>query len=57
MLFVSFLLISNLTAFKIVEIHLTNSFAVNFPVALEFFPLTYFFDEMLTEVYGFSGLL
>ena len=54
MLFVSFLIVSNLTAFKIAEIHLTDSFYINFPAALVFFPLTYFFDDVLTEVYGFK---
>lgn len=54
MLFVSFLIVSNLTAFKIVELHLTQNFAVNFPAALVFFPLTYFLDDILTEVYGFK---
>ncbi len=54
MLFVSFLIISNLTAFKIVELHFTESFHINFPAALIFFPLTYFFDDVLTEVYGFK---
>lgn len=54
MLFVSFLIVSNLTAFKVVEVHLTTNFFVNFPAALMFFPLTYFFDDVLTEVYGFK---
>jgi uncharacterized integral membrane protein (TIGR00697 family) len=54
MLFVSILIVSNLTAFKIVEFHLTNSYVLNFPAALVFFPLTYFFDDVLTEVYGFK---
>lgn len=54
MLFVSFLIVSNLTAFKIVEFHLTNGTILNFPAALVFFPLTYFFDDVLTEVYGFK---
>ena len=54
MLFVSFLIVSNLTAFKVVEIHLTKNFFINFPAALVFFPLTYFFDDILTEVYGFK---
>ena len=62
MMFVTFLILSNLTAFKIIEfnsssvsvIHrLFGSFDVNFPAALIFFPLTYFFDNTLTEVYGF----
>ncbi len=54
MLFVTFLVVSNLCAFKVAEIHLTNHFFVNFPAALIFFPLTYFFDDILTEVYGFK---
>ena len=54
MLFVSFLIVSNLTAFKIVELHLASGLAINFPAALIFFPLTYFFDDVLTEVYGFK---
>lgn len=54
MLFVSFLIVANLTAFKIVEFHLPNGLAINFPAALVFFPLTYFFDDVLTEVYGFK---
>ena|SRR3990167_9054980 len=62
MLFVTFLILSNLTAFKIIEFNsssisfiykLFGSFDVNFPAALIFFPLTYFFDNTLTEVYGF----
>lgn len=54
MLFVSFLIVSNLTAFKIVELRLSDKFFINFPAALAFFPLTYFFDDVLTEVYGFK---
>lgn len=54
MFFVSFLIVSNLTAFKVVEIYLTRDFFINFPAALIFFPLTYFFDDILTEVYGFK---
>ncbi|WP_415076183.1 VUT family protein [Legionella sp.] len=45
---------ANLTAFKVVEFHLPNGFTINFPAALAFFPLTYFFDDVLTEVYGFK---
>jgi len=52
MLFVSCLIVSNLTAFKIVEFHLANGTILNFSAALVFFPLTYFFDDVLTEVYG-----
>ncbi|MDR3476726.1 MAG: queuosine precursor transporter [Gammaproteobacteria bacterium] len=54
MLFVTFLVVSNLTAFKVAEIQLTSDLALNFPAALIFFPLTYFFDDILTEVYGFK---
>lgn len=54
MLFVSFLIVANLTAFKLVELHLTKDWVINFPSALVFFPLTYFFDDVLTEVYGFK---
>ena len=54
MLFVSFLIVSNLTAFKVAEIHLTTHYAIHFPAALIFFPLTYLFDDILTEVYGFK---
>lgn len=49
MLFVSFLIVANLSACKIVEFHLPYGMAINFPAALVFFPLTYFFDNVLTE--------
>lgn len=63
MIFVTFLILSNLTAFKIAEFHLSRfafidrwfgNVDINFPAALIFFPLTYFFDDALTEVYGFA---
>lgn len=62
MMFVSFLILSNLTASKIVEFKFSslnflpflNTIDFNFPAALIFFPLTYFFDDNLTEVYGFQ---
>src|SRR3990167_9397850 len=63
MIFVTFLILSNLTAFKISEFHLSHlafigrwfgDIDINFPAALIFFPLTYFFDDALTEVYGFA---
>jgi len=54
MLFVSFLIMSNLTAFKIAQIRVFSSYNIEFPAALIFFPLTYFFDDILTEVYGFK---
>lgn len=47
MLFVSFLIASNLTAFKIVEYHVFKGMIINFPAALVFFPLTYFFGEFI----------
>ena len=61
MLFSSFLILSNLTAFKVAQFKLSSvpllnhlfSGTINFPAALIFFPLTYFFDDTLTEVYGF----
>ena len=48
-LFTAFLILSNLTAFK-----LASFASVNFPAGLIFFPLTYVFDDILTEVYGFK---
>lgn len=62
MLFVTFLIVSNLTAFKVVDFHLVHASLFQhilprdtiFPAALIFFPLTYFFDDALTEVYGFK---
>jgi hypothetical protein len=58
MLFISFLILSNLTAFKIIQMDFFKntpfSFSTHFPVALIFFPITYFFDDTLTEVYGFK---
>lgn len=48
-LFTAFLILSNLTAFK-----LATLFSIDFPAGLVFFPLTYVFDDILTEVYGFK---
>lgn len=48
-LFTVFLILSNFTAFKLVEYG-----GVSFPAGLIFFPLTYIFDDILTEVYGFK---
>lgn len=57
MLFVSFLTLSNFTASKIVGVNISflsvDKYTVIFPAALVFFPLTYFLDNTLTEVYGF----
>lgn len=48
-LFTAFLILSNLTAFKLAAV---GPFV--FPAGLIFFPLTYVFDDILTEVYGFK---
>lgn len=48
-LFTAFLILSNLCAFK-----LAQAFSVSFPAGLIFFPITYIFDDILTEVYGFK---
>lgn len=48
-LFTAFLILSNLTAFKLAQY---GSFT--FPAGLIFFPVTYIFDDILTEVYGFK---
>lgn len=54
MIFASFMIVSNLTGFKVVEIKLFTDFSIHFPAPLIFFPFTYFFDNILTEVYGFK---
>lgn len=43
MLFVTFLIVANFTAFKVAEIRLTDTFVLNFPASLIFFPLTLLF--------------
>lgn len=48
-LFTAFLILSNLTAFKLATLG-----PLVFPAGLIFFPLTYIFDDILTEVYGFK---
>ncbi|NNM59017.1 MAG: queuosine precursor transporter [Legionellales bacterium] len=53
MLFITFLILSNLTAIKVSQISIFGS-TITFPAALIFFPITYFFDDILTEVYGFQ---
>jgi queuosine precursor transporter len=58
-LFVSFLMMSNMTAVRISEIKLPWSvFGGNaefqFPAALVLFPATYAFSTVLTEVYGYN---
>ena len=49
MLYVTSLLIANITAFKIIAIG-----PVIFPAGLIIFPLSYIFDDILTEVYGYQ---
>ena len=53
MLFVSLLIAANIAGFKIVEVPLAGM-TIHLPAGLLFFPLTYFFDDTLTEVYGFK---
>ncbi|MCW8397646.1 queuosine precursor transporter [Legionella sp. PATHC038] len=48
-LFTTFLILSNLAAFKIAAFG-----SISFAAGLVFFPLTYVFDDILTEVYGFK---
>lgn len=48
-LFTAFLILANLVAFKLVGIH-----GFTFTGGLIFFPITYIFDNVLTEVYGFK---
>lgn len=60
MLFVCFLLMSNLTAMKVASISISNVFGIflsgeiEFPAALVFFPITYLLSDVLTEVYGYK---
>jgi uncharacterized integral membrane protein (TIGR00697 family) len=49
MLYVTSLLVANIAAFKIVQIG-----PVIFPAGLVIFPLSYIFDDILTEVYGYQ---
>ncbi len=49
MLYVTSLLIASVAAFKIVQIG-----PVVFPAGLVIFPLSYIFDDILTEVYGYQ---
>ncbi len=48
-LFTTFLILSNLAAFKLAAFG-----PITFAAGLIFFPLTYVFDDILTEVYGFK---
>lgn len=55
MFFVCFLILSNLTAFKVgaLSIPFVDN-KIEFPSALVFFPATYLFSNVLTEVYGYK---
>lgn len=55
MFFISFLFLSNFTAYKIGYIPIPFlEKTIEFPAALIFFPITYFFSNVLTEVYGYK---
>lgn len=55
MLFVCFLILSNLTAFKVGALFIPFfDNKIEFPSALVFFPITYLFSNVLTEVYGYK---
>lgn len=49
MLFTLSLLMANLVASKVARFH-----GIDFPAGIIFFPLTYIFDNILTEVYGYK---
>lgn len=49
MLFILSLLMANLAASKVARFH-----GIDFPAGIIFFPLTYIFDNILTEVYGYK---
>ena len=53
MFYVTTVLLSNITAIKIAILHFFGH-SVPFPAALIYFPLTYFLDDCITEVYGFQ---
>lgn len=54
MLFVSLLLAANICSFKVIQLSITATFGLELPAAVIFFPLTYLFDDIITEVYGFK---
>lgn len=54
MLFVTLLLASNICSFKVIQLSITSTFGLELPAAVIFFPLTYLFDDIITEVYGFK---
>lgn len=54
MLFVCLLIASNICSFKVVNFSITKTLSLELPSAIVFFPLTYLFDDVITEVYGFK---
>lgn len=61
MLFVTFLLMSNMTGFRLVDLHtdwlpfgMGGSGSVQFTAGLLVFPATYIFSTLITEVYGYK---
>jgi uncharacterized integral membrane protein (TIGR00697 family) len=54
MYFVCFLIMSNLTASKVASLPFPFIGDIEFPAALIFFPVTYLFSNVLTEVYGYK---
>ena len=50
MAYAAFLILSNISALKV-----STVFGHDIPSGLIFFPLTYIFDDILTEVYGFKA--
>jgi queuosine precursor transporter len=58
LLYVGFLMLSNVTGGRVVEINLgwpgfLGNFSIDLPAALIVFPMTYAFSTMITEVYGY----
>ncbi|WP_206997069.1 queuosine precursor transporter [Trinickia mobilis] len=58
LLFVGFLMLSNVTGGRLIAINLAwhvlpGNFSVDLPAGLIVFPMTYAFSTMITEVYGF----
>ncbi|MGV2291758.1 queuosine precursor transporter [Trinickia sp. YCB016] len=58
LLFVGFLMLSNVTGGRVVEFNLDwpgvlGKFSIDLPAGLVVFPMTYAFSTMITEVYGY----
>lgn len=52
-MFIASLVVSNITGFKIMSLSFFDNIYY-IPVALIFFPLTYIFDNTITEIYGYA---